>query len=151
MPVCARTGKGLDALKSEIVRFLPEGQPYFDEDVYTDRTMRFMAAEIIREKALFELSDELPYGIGVNINKFSADEKGVTQIDADIVCEKKAHKPMVIGKGGAMLKKIGSSARFELEKLTGGKVFLTLWVRVKPDWRDDTSVMRRLGYDDRRK
>lgn len=151
VPVCARTGKGLDALKSEIVRFLPQGQPYFDEDVYTDRTMRFMAAEIIREKALFELSDELPYGIGVNINKFSADEKGVTQIDADIVCEKKAHKPMVIGKGGAMLKKIGSSARFELEKLTGGKVFLTLWVRVKPDWRDDTSVMRRLGYDDRRK
>ena len=87
----------------------------------------------------------------MHINKLSADEKGVTQIDADIVCEKKAHKPMVIGKGGAMLKKIGSSARFELEKLTGGKVFLTLWVRVKPDWRDANSVMRRLGYDDRRK
>ena len=89
----------------------------------------------------------MPYGIGVNINKYSVGENGVTEIDADIICEKRAHKPIIIGKGGSMLKKIGSDARFELERLVGGKVFLTLWVRIKPDWRDDGSVMRMLGYD----
>ena len=147
IPVSARTGKNLDMLKEEILKFLPQGQPYFDEDAYTDRSLRYMAAEIIREKALYNLSDEVPYGVGVNINKYEVKENGVTEIDADVVCEKKAHKPMIIGKGGAMLKKIGTDARFELERLTGGKVFLTLWVRVKPDWRDDPAVMRRLGYD----
>ena len=147
IPISARTGKNLDMLLDEIVKVLPEGRRYYDEDVYTDKNMRFMAAEIIREKALYNLSDEVPYGIGVNINKYSVQENGVTEIDADVICEKKAHKPIIIGKGGAMLKKIGSDARFELEKLTGGRVYLTLWVRVKPDWRDDGSVMRMLGYD----
>ena len=137
----------MDVIKNEILKVLPEGERYFDEDMYTDKNMRFMAAEIIREKALYNLSDEVPYGIGVNINKYSVGENGVTEIDADIICEKRAHKPIIIGKGGSMLKKIGSDARFELERLVGGKVFLTLWVRIKPDWRDDGSVMRMLGYD----
>ena len=147
VPVSARTGKNVDIIRDEIIKALPEGERYFDEDMYTDRSMRFMAAEIIREKALYNLSDEVPYGIGVNINKYTVKENGATEIDADVICEKKAHKPIIIGKGGAMLKKIGSDARFELERLTGGKVFLTLWVRIKPDWRDDGSVMRMLGYD----
>ena len=147
VPVSARTGKNVDVIKNEILKVLPEGERYFDEDMYTDKNMRFMAAEIIREKALYNLSDEVPYGIGVNINKYSVGENGVTEIDADIICEKRAHKPIIIGKGGSMLKKIGSDARFELERLVGGKVFLTLWVRIKPDWRDDGSVMRMLGYD----
>lgn len=147
VPVSARTGKNVDIIKEEVIKALPQGERYFDEDMYTDRNMRFMAAEIIREKALYNLSDEVPYGIGVNINKYTVKDSGVTEIDADVICEKKAHKPIIIGKGGLMLKKIGSDARYELEKLTGGKVYLTLWVRIKPDWRDDGSVMRMLGYD----
>lgn len=147
VPVSARTGKNVDIIKEEVIKALPQGERYFDEDMYTDRNMRFMAAEIIREKALYNLSDEVPYGIGVNINKYTVKGSGVTEIDADVICEKKAHKPIIIGKGGSMLKKIGSDARYELEKLTGGKVYLTLWVRIKPDWRDDGSVMRMLGYD----
>lgn len=147
VPVSARTGKNVDIIKEEVIKALPQGERYFDEDMYTDRNMRFMAAEIIREKALYNLSDEVPYGIGVNINKYTVKDSGVTEIDADVICEKKAHKPIIIGKGGSMLKKIGSDARYELEKLTGGKVYLTLWVRIKPDWRDDGSVMRMLGYD----
>lgn len=147
VPVSARMGKNVDIIKEEVIKALPQGERYFDEDMYTDRNMRFMAAEIIREKALYNLSDEVPYGIGVNINKYTVKDSGVTEIDADVICEKKAHKPIIIGKGGLMLKKIGSDARYELEKLMGGKVYLTLWVRIKPDWRDDGSVMRMLGYD----
>lgn len=147
IPVSARTGRNLDMLKDEIVKLLPEGQRYYDEDVYTDKTVRFMAAEIIREKALYNLSDEVPYGIGVSINKYTVNERGVTEIDADVVCEKKAHKPIIIGKGGETLKKIASAVRYELERLAGGKVYLTLWVRVKEDWRDSDFMLNSLGYN----
>ena len=126
---------------------MPKAEAYFNEDAYTDKSLRFMTAEIIREKSLYNLSDEIPYGIGVSINKFALNERGVTEIDADIVCEKKAHKPIIIGKGGAMLKKIATAARYELEKLVDGKVFLTLWVRVKEDWRDSDFLLNQLGYN----
>ncbi|MCI8325405.1 MAG: GTPase Era [Clostridia bacterium] len=147
MPISARTGKGVDMLVNALVGLLPEGDKYFDDDAYTDKSLRFMASEIIREKSLYHLSEEVPYGIGVSINKFGVNERGVTEIDADIVCEKKAHKPIVIGKGGAMLKKIASAARYELEKLVDGKVYLTLWVRVKEDWRDSGFMLNQLGYN----
>lgn len=147
IPISAKTGKGTDTLKEVIVGLLPEGNAYFDEDAYTDKSLRFMAAEIIREKSLYNLSDEIPYGIGVSINKFAVNERGLTEIDADIVCEKKAHKPIIIGKGGAMMKKIATASRYELEKLIDGKVFLTLWVRVKEDWRDSDFLLNQLGYN----
>lgn len=127
---------------------LPEGVPLYPEDEYTVSSMRFMATEIIREKALYLLDKEVPYGIGVYINKFEQrEDKDIVDIDADIICEKQSHKAIVIGKGGATLKKIATAARKDLEDMVGMKVFLTLYVRVKDEWRDSDLVMRELGYD----
>lgn len=148
VPISALKGENVEFLTSKVVELLGEGKPYFDEDAYTDKNLRFMAAETIREKAMKSLSDEVPYGICVNINKF-AEERNCIHIDADLIVEKQAHKPIVIGKGGAMLKKIGTEARIELEKLVGGKVFLQLWVKVKPDWRDNNAMLDEYGYNDK--
>lgn len=148
VPISALKGENVEFLTSKVVELLGEGKPYFDEDAYTDKNLRFMAAETIREKAMKSLSDEVPYGICVNINKF-AEERNCIHIDADLIVEKQAHKPIVIGKGGAMLKKIGTEARIELEKLVGGKVFLQLWVKVKPDWRDSNAMLDEYGYNDK--
>ena len=120
---------------------------YYDDDQYTDRNMRFMTSEIIREKALRLLDKEVPYGIGVDVRDYIVREDGVIEINADVICEKPAHKPIILGKGGQMIKKIGTYARQDLEDMTGSKVFLTLFVRVKNDWRDSDLVMRDLGYD----
>ena len=162
VPVSAKKGENLDVLLSEAEKLLPEGEKMYPDDKklhpegekmytddkYTDRTMRYMAAEIIREKALYLLDKEVPYGIGVNINKFELrEDKPIYDIDADVVCEKQSHKAIVIGKGGEMLKKISTAARQDLEELTGCKVFLTLYVRVKAEWRDSDYLMRELGYD----
>lgn len=148
VPVSAKKGENLASLFAEIEKLLPEGEKMYPDDMYTDRTMRFMAAEIIREKALYLLDKEVPYGIGVYINKFEARaDKPIYDIDADVVCEKQSHKAIVIGKGGEMLKKISTAARLDLEELTGCKVFLTLYVRVKAEWRDSDYLMRELGYD----
>lgn len=148
VPVSAKKGENLDVLLSEAEKLLPEGEKMYPDDMYTDRTMRFMAAEIIREKALYLLDKEVPYGIGVNINKFELrDDKPIYDIDADVVCEKQSHKAIVIGRGGEMLKKIATAAREDLEELAGCKVFLTLYVRVKAEWRDSDYLMRELGYD----
>ena len=148
VPVSAKKWENLDVLLSEAEKLLPEGEKMYPDDMYTDRTMRFMAAEIIREKALYLLDKEVPYGIGVNINKFELrEDKPIYDIDADVVCEKQSHKAIVIGKGGGMLKKIATAARADLEELTGRQVFLTLYVRVKAEWRDSEYLMRELGYD----
>lgn len=148
VPVSAKKGENLQPLTEELKKQLPDGVAMFPEDMYTDSSMRFMAAEIIREKALYLLDKEVPYGIGVYVNKFSPrDDKDIYDIDADVVCEKQSHKAIVIGKGGAMLKSIATAARKDLEELTGAKVFLTLYVRVKNEWRDSDYLMRELGYD----
>lgn len=148
VPVSAKKGENLQPLMEEIEKFIPEGEAMYPEDMYTDRTMRFMAAEIIREKALYLLDKEVPYGIGVHVNKFELRaDKPIYDVDADVVCEKQSHKAIVIGKGGATLKKISTAAREDIEELTGCKVFLTLYVRVKNEWRDSDYLMRELGYD----
>mgnify|MGYP001026915872 FL=1 len=147
VPISAKTGKNCAYLLEQIVQSLPYAQPYYDAELYTDKTMRFLASEIVREKALRLLSEEVPYGIGVSITQYQVRDDGIVQIDADLICEKQAHKPIVIGKQGAMIKRISTAARIELEKLVGGKVFLTVYVRVKPDWRDSDLVLNELGYN----
>ena len=148
VPISAKKGDNLEVLKEELVSLLPEGAPMYPDDMYTENSMRFMATEIIREKALYLLDKEVPYGIGVYINKFEEREgQPIIDIDADIICEKQSHKAIVIGKGGEMLKQIATKARHDLEEMTGEKVFLTLYVRVKNEWRDDDRIMKELGYD----
>ncbi|MDE5756330.1 MAG: GTPase Era [Clostridia bacterium] len=147
IPISALTGKNVDMLKSRLLELLPEGERFFDEDMYTDKSMRFMVSEIIREKALRNLDEEIPYGIGVVVNKYEMGNNGVISIDADIVCEKQSHKAMVIGKGGAMIKKISTQARQDIENIVDEKVFLNLYVRVKEDWRDSDFLLNQLGYN----
>ncbi len=148
VPISAKKGENLEPIIDELFPLLPEGVQMFPEEMFTDSSMRFMAAEIIREKALYLLDKEIPYGIGVYINKFEMrDDKPIYEIDADIVVEKQSHKAIVIGKGGATLKEIASAARRDLEEMTGERVFLTLYVKAKPDWRNSDYLMRELGYD----
>ena len=148
VPISAKKAENLGPLMQKLKEFLPLGAPMYPQDEYTQSSLRFMTTEIIREKALYLLDKEVPYGIGVFINKFE-ERKGqpICDIDADIVCEKQSHKAIVIGRGGEMLKKIATEARKDLEKLIGEKVFLTLYVRVKNEWRDSDYLMRELGYD----
>ena len=141
------TGKNVDMLKSRLLELLPQGEKFFDEDMYTDKSMRFMVSEIIREKALRNLDEEIPYGIGVVVNKYEMGDNGVVSIDADIVCEKQSHKAMVIGKGGTMIKKISTQSRQDIENMVEAKVFLNLYVRVKEDWRDSDFLLNQLGYN----
>ena len=147
VPISAMKGKKLDILKERIEVNLKEGVQFYPEDMITDKSVRFMVAEIIREKAMKFLGEEVPYGVAVSINLFKERDDSLIDIDADIICEKSAHKPIIIGKGGAMLKKIGSSARVDIEKLLDCKVFLNLWVRVKADWRDSELMLNELGYN----
>ncbi len=148
VPASAKKAQNLEPVIDELFNMLPEGERFFPEDMFTDSSMRFMAAEIIREKALYLLDKEIPYGIGVYINKFEMrEDKPIYDIDADVIVERPSHKAIVIGKGGATLKQIASGARKDLEELTGEKVFLTLYVKVKPDWRNSDYLMRELGYD----
>lgn len=148
VPVSAKRGDNTDKLKEIIVAMLPEGEQYYPDDMVTDKSMRFQTAEIIREKALKLLDKEIPFGIGVNINKFEMREDGrCFDIDADIVCEKQSHKAIIIGKKGAMLKRIASEARQDIEDMADYKVFLTLWVRVKEGWRDSDFMLNELGYN----
>ncbi len=149
VPISALRGKNVDALVKEIKALMPKGEKMYSEDQYTDRNMRFMAAEIIREKALRLLDKEIPYGIAVNINKYEYRENGVLDIDADVIVQKQQHKPIVLGKKGEMIKRISTYARQDLEEMTGDKIFMTLWVRVKEDWRDDIGLLNNLGYNKR--
>lgn len=147
-PISARRGDNVDELKQELIACLPEGEKLYPEDIFTDRTMRFMVSEIVREKALMFLDEEIPYGVGVVVRSFTErQDKPVAEIQADVICEKSRHKGMVIGKGGAMLKKIGEAARRDIEKLLGMKVFLQLYVRVEEDWRNNSRALEEIGYD----
>ncbi len=148
IPTSALRGKNVKVVLDEIKKLLPIGEKVYEDDDYTTSNMRFMTAEIIREKALRLLGEEIPYGIGVNINKYEyRDNRGtLVDIDADVVVEKPNHKGIVLGKGGSMIKKIATYARQDLEKIIGAKVFITLWVRVKENWRDNQLVLNDLGY-----
>lgn len=145
LPVSALKGGNIAALEQCIQELLPLNQPVFDEDSYTDRSLRFLAAEIVREKLIRELGKELPYESTVEIEKFS-EEGALTEIHALILVESKGQKAIVIGAKGERLKSIGTKARKDLELLTGRKVFLKLWVKVKEGWSDSESALRSLGY-----
>lgn len=145
IPVSAKTGENTEELVKVIFQYLPYGDPFYDEDTVTDQPMRQIAAEIVREKALHVLNEEIPHGIAVVIDQMNLDKK-VAQIDATIICERDSHKGIIIGKQGSMLKKIGTNARFELELMLEQKVNLKLWVKVKKDWRDSDFLMKNFGY-----
>ncbi len=147
VPTSALRGKNIDVLIREVEALMPEGVKLYADDVYTDRNMRFMASEIIREKALRLLDKEIPYGIAVQINKYEYRENGILDIDADVICQKAAHKPIILGKNGEMIKRISTYARQDLEDMTGDKIYLTLFVKVKEDWRDDLVLLNNLGYN----
>ena len=146
VPVSALKGDNTEELVRCIVKYLPYGQPFYDEDTVTDQPMRQIVAELIREKALRLLEDEIPHGIAVSIE--SMKEKGsICHIEATIICERDSHKGIIIGKGGQMLKKIGSAARPDIEDLLEMQVNLQLWVKVKKDWRDSDFLLKNFGYD----
>ena len=147
VPVSAKTGWNLEELKKTLLGHLPEGPRYFPEDMITDQPERLICAEIIREKALHHLKDEVPHGIGVEMQKIAPLGEGMTEIYATIYCEKQSHKGIIIGRGGSMLRTIGEEARRDMEKLMGTKIHLQLWVKVREDWRNRKSDLRTLGYE----
>jgi GTP-binding protein Era len=146
VPVSASTGDGVSELMDEIRALMPEGPQYYPDDQFTTEPERAIAAEMIREKLLMLLEDEVPHGTAVTVEKMSARRGGITDVSAVIYCEKDSHKGIIIGKGGAMLKKIGTLAREDIERMTGGRVNLQLWVKVMPDWRDKSRDLKELGY-----
>lgn len=146
IPISALKNDGTDIILKEALKYIPEGQPFFDEDTLTDQPEKVIAAEMIREKVLLNLDDEVPHGVGVEVMSFKEREDGLINIQATIYCEKNTHKGIIIGKQGQMLKKIGSAARYEIERLLDTKVFLELWVKVKPDWRNNDNMLKNLGY-----
>ena len=147
VPVSALKGTNTEDLTETIFKYLTYGPMYYDEDTVTDQPMRQIVAELVREKALRCLSDEIPHGIAVTIEVMKERPDGsMWDIEASIVCERDSHKGIIIGKGGAMLKKIGSAARFEIERLLESKVTLKLWVKVRKEWRDSELMMKNFGY-----
>ena len=146
IPISAKTGDGVDALLTECDKYAQEGPFLFPEDLTTDQPERQVMAEIIREKLLWCLDREIPHGTAVEITKFSERDSGIIDLDATIYCEKASHKGIIIGKQGAMLKKISTMARTDCEKFMGTKVFLTTWVKVKESWRDSDFLIRNFGY-----
>lgn len=146
IPVSALKGSNLDTVLDVLMKYLPYGPMYYDEDTVTDQPMRQIAAEIIREKALRCLKDEIPHGIAVTIEKMKERKDGMFDIEAEIVCEKESHKGIIIGKGGVMLKKIGSSARYDIEKMMEARVNLKIWVKVRKEWRDNELYLKNYGY-----
>ena len=145
VPVSARSGDNTDELLRVIMKYLPYGPQFYYEDTVTDQPERQIVAELIREKALHSLQDEIPHGIAVAIDRMKMQNK-VMHIDATIICERDSHKGIIIGKQGSMLKKIGSTARYEIERMLDCKVNLKLWVKVKKDWRDSEFLMKNFGY-----
>jgi GTPase len=147
VPISARTGENTERLLELITSKLPQGPKYFPDDMITDQPEKFIVSEIIREKILYNLKDEIPHGTAVEILSMKEDkETNTININATIYCEKDSHKAIIIGKGGLMLKKIGQQSRYDIEKLLGNHVFLELWVKVKKDWRDSVSMLKNLGY-----
>lgn len=146
--VSARTGENIDVLTQKLIEAMPEGPKYFPDDMITDQPERVMCAEIIREKALHNLRDEIPHGIGVEMMQIKKMSDNLTEIHATIYCERDSHKSIIIGKQGSMLGKIGKEARVDIERLLGTKVMLKLWVKVRLDWRNRAGDLRTLGYED---
>jgi len=149
VPVSALKQQNLDDLKDTLTQLLPEGDMLFDPDYYTDQPERVLVAELIREKALLALREEIPHGIGVEVLEMRTDADGVCNISANILCERDSHKGVIIGKQGSMLQRIGTQARKDIRAMLGQGVYLQLWVKVKQNWRDNPTVMRDLGYDKR--
>ena len=147
IPISARDGDGLEELARALIASLPEGPQYFPEDMMTDQPERQICAEMIREKALLHLRDEVPHGIGVEMMAMNKENDDFMEIHATIYCERDAHKGIIIGKHGAMLQLIGSEARKDIEQLLGMHVNLKLWVKVRPDWRNRMADLRTLGYE----
>ena len=146
IPVSAKSGKHVDEVMDELAKFLRESDWFFPEDAATDQPMRQYVSEIIREKLLRALDREVPHGIAVVIEEYR-DTGNLTKIRAEIICEKQSHKQIIIGKGGEVLKKVGMYSREELEKITGSKIFLDLWVRVKENWREREGLVSNFGYN----
>ena len=147
IPISAKTGDGLEQLTKTMAEKLPEGPKYFPDDMMTDQPERLIVAEMIREKALLHLRDEVPHGIGVEIMGMNKESDDFMEIHATIYCERDAHKGIIIGKRGAMLQQIGTEARHDIENLLDLHVNLKLWVKVRPDWRNRMDDLRNLGYE----
>ena len=147
VPISARSGKGMDELRRLIVSYLPQGPKYFPDDMMTDQPERLICAEIIREKALLHLRDEVPHGVGVEMMRIQKLSEHMTEIHATIYCERASHKGIIIGKQGAMLRTIGQEARRDIENLLGTRINLQLWVKVREDWRNRMDDLRTLGYE----
>ncbi|UDM31621.1 GTPase Era [Lentilactobacillus laojiaonis] len=145
-PISALQGNNVDALLGSLVRELPEGPQYYPKDQVTDHPERFIVSELIREKVLQLTKQEIPHSVAVYVEKISNDENNKVHIQATIIVERPGQKAIVIGKGGSMLKKIGTLARKDIENLLGSKVYLELWVKVEPKWRDKTSLLQSYGY-----
>lgn len=146
VPVSAKSGENTEELLSCIFKYLPYGPMFYDEDTITDQPQRQIVAELIREKALHALDEEVPHGIAVSIESMKF-KKNIVEIQATIICERESHKGIIIGKSGSMLKKIGSNARYEIEQMLECKVNLQLWVKVKKDWRDSDFLLKNFGYN----
>lgn len=146
-PVSARKGTNIRKLEEAIAKMLPEGERVISEDIVSDKSAKFMVAEIMREKILLKYDKEIPHGVAIVVNTFEKGENGVYDINLDIICEKSNHKAILIGKQGKALKEVSSFARKDMEKFLGAKVFLTTYVKVKEDWRDRPALMRDYGYD----
>ena len=149
VPISALTGDGTELLKKVIIASLPQGPKYFPDDTLTDQPERFICAEMIREKALHLLKDEVPHGIGVEVLGVEKISARLTEINATLYCERASHKGIIIGKQGRMLKQIGESARMDIEALLNTHINLKLWVKVRPDWRNHPADLKTLGYSDK--
>ena len=146
IPISAAKGKNIDVLLDLMVKAMPEGPKYYPDDIISDVQEKFVVAEIVREKALRILRDEVPHGIAVDVIQMKQNEKGKYNIEVDLICEKDSHKGIIIGKNGQCLKKIGESARYEIEKFLRQKVNIKIWVKVRKEWRDNNNLLRELGY-----
>lgn len=147
VPISAKTGEGLDVLMEEMDKYAAEGPHFFPDDMITDQPERQICAELVREKLLICLDKEIPHGTAVEVTKFSERDNGIIDLEVTIYCEKDSHKGIIIGKRGAMLKKIGELARTDIEEFMGTKVFLQTWVKVKENWRDSTVQLRNFGFN----
>ena len=146
LPISARTGEGLDELLAELDKYAVEGPHLFPDDMITDQPERQICAELVREKLLKCLDKEIPHGTAVEVTKFSERENGIIDLEVTIYCEKDSHKDIIIGKKGAMLKKIGELAREDIEDFMSTKVYLQTWVKVKENWRDSMASLRNFGF-----
>ena len=150
IPISAYEGLNLDAILKTLPNYLPEGPQFFPSDMLTDQPERQIVAEIIREKALHLLDKEIPHGIAIEIESMKKREEGhVVDIEATIVCERESHKRIIIGKQGQMIKSIGTKARYDIERLLGSKIYLTLWVKIKKNWRDSDFLIKNYGYNNK--